>query len=111
MGREVIIRALQAAMPELGQRFGVRHLLLFGSFARGTARPDSDVDLLAEFDRPISLMGLGSLRAYLEKLLGRSVDVGPLDSLRASARDEVARGGVACRVGIGDNVSTLFLTL
>lgn len=91
---DAIIQALQAVMPELSQRFGVRHLMIFGSFARGSARPDSDVDLLAEFDRPISLMGLASLRARLEQLLGRSVDVGPLDSLRPGAREEVLSGAL-----------------
>ena len=76
-------------MPELSSRFGVRHLLVFGSFARGTPRPDSDVDLLVEFDRNVSLLGLASLRTRLEALLGRVVEVGTLDSLRPAARDEV----------------------
>jgi predicted nucleotidyltransferase len=76
-------------MPELSSRFGVRHLLVFGSFARGTPRPDSDVDLLVEFDRNVSLLGLASLRARLEAILGREVEVGTLDSLRPAARDEV----------------------
>ena len=80
---------LREAMPELSSRFGVRHLLVFGSFARGTPRPDSDVDLLVEFDRNVSLLGLASLRARLEAILGREVEVGTLDSLRPAARDEV----------------------
>lgn len=89
MTREELIQTLREAMPELSSRFGVRHLLVFGSFARGTPRPDSDVDLLVEFDRTVSLLGLASLRARLEALLGRVVEVGTLDSLRPAARDEV----------------------
>ena len=81
-----IIARLRPLLPHLQQRFGVRELLLIGSFARGEARPDSDVDLVAAFDRPISLFGLGSLQAELESVLGRRVDLGPLDSLRASVR-------------------------
>jgi len=89
MTRDHIISSLQLAMPELSARFGVLHLMLFGSFARNTARPDSDIDILVEFDRPISLFGLSSLKARLEALLGRSVDVGPMDSLRPEARREI----------------------
>lgn len=89
MTRDQIISTLKLAMPELAARFGVRHLMLFGSFARGDERPDGDVDVLVEFDRPITLFGLASLQAHLEKLLGRSVDVGPLDAIRPEARQEI----------------------
>ncbi len=54
---------------------------LFGSYANGTSRADSDVDLLLEFDTPhVSLLTLNQVKYRLEELLGTSVDVvhGPL---------------------------------
>jgi predicted nucleotidyltransferase len=76
-------------MPHLSSTYGVRTLLLFGSYARGEQTAASDVDLLAEFSRPITLFGLGSLQAHMEGLLGRRVDVGALDGLRPQLRHKV----------------------
>ncbi len=47
---------LRALLPELKEKYGVQSLWLFGSRQRGTARPDSDLDILVEFDeRSLSL--------------------------------------------------------
>lgn len=89
MRRHDVISGLQRLLPELRARYGVSHLLLFGSIARGDDTQNSDIDLLVEFDRPVSLFGLASLKAYLERELGGPVDVGTVDSLRPQYRDEV----------------------
>jgi uncharacterized protein len=47
--RDQIIARLRAAEPELRAR-GIRHAALFGSAARGEERPDSDIDILLEFE-------------------------------------------------------------
>lgn len=82
MDRDQIISTLRAALPELSARFGVERVLLFGSFARGDQTEGSDVDLLVDLSRPITLFGLGALQARLEAIVGRRVEVGTLDSLR-----------------------------
>ena len=48
---------------------------LFGSAARGDDRPDSDIDLLVDFDEDSSLFDLMRMSRELEALLGRPVDV------------------------------------
>ena len=48
-----IRRRLAAARPALAQRCPVRSLAVSGAFARGEARPDSDVDALVEFSEPV----------------------------------------------------------
>ena len=50
---------------------------LFGSFARGEETPDSDVDILVEFDHhtPISLFGYARMHRELQDSLGRRVDL------------------------------------
>jgi hypothetical protein len=48
-----ILEILKKIQPQLKSKYGVRRLALFGSYATGTARERSDVDLLVELDRPI----------------------------------------------------------
>ncbi|MFW5846296.1 MAG: nucleotidyltransferase family protein [Planctomycetota bacterium] len=65
-----------ARLAEICRRYRVAKLELFGSRARGTARPDSDVDVLVTFEPGVDLgllyFGLGP---ELEALLGRPVDM------------------------------------
>ncbi len=69
-------------------------LSVFGSVARDEARPDSDVDLLVEFDRPIGLFAFVALKLYLEQILGQRVDLVTPDALRRQFSDEVLREAV-----------------
>lgn len=82
---------LHEHQPELRQNYGVKSLALFGSVARNEAHPDSDVDLLVEFDRPVGLFGLFALQDYLETLLGCPVDLGTQRSLKPRLREQVMR--------------------
>ncbi len=54
---------------------GVLHASLFGSFARGEQRADSDIDLLIDLPAGASLLDLSRLGLALEDALGRSVDL------------------------------------
>ena len=55
--------------------YGVIKAQLFGSVARGTDQPESDVDLLVAFDRPITLFKQMDLATELSRQCGRTVDV------------------------------------
>ena len=72
-----IKQILQAQKPYLFEKYGVTEIGVFGSYARGEQRPDSDLDVLIELTDPprISLMGLVNLENYLSDLLGMKVDV------------------------------------
>ncbi|MBI5527150.1 MAG: nucleotidyltransferase family protein [Deltaproteobacteria bacterium] len=72
---------------ELRERYHVLRIGVFGSVARGSQRPGSDLDVFIEFERPIGL-AFFALWDLLEKLLGRKVDIvtkGGLDSLRVKS--------------------------
>ena len=69
------IRAQRKAILAIAQRYGVRRVRLFGSVVRGEDRPDSDLDVLAEFEDGRSLLDLVGFGQDLEDLLGRKVDV------------------------------------
>jgi uncharacterized protein len=79
------------ALSELCKRHHVRELSVFGSLARGDARPDSDIDVLIEFDRTaqVGFVALARLTRELEELLRRRVDVVTKPGLHPRIRDAV----------------------
>jgi predicted nucleotidyltransferase len=74
ISKEEILSALAKDKPELERRYKVRKLSLFGSYARGEQRADSDVDILVEVDPSIGL-DFVTLAERIEKLLGVGVDL------------------------------------
>jgi predicted nucleotidyltransferase len=66
---EEIQTIIREHKPELAERFGVSEIGVFGSLVRGEARDDSDVDILVEFGRPVTLFGFIDLETYLQQLL------------------------------------------
>ncbi|MDZ4655061.1 MAG: helix-turn-helix domain-containing protein [Coriobacteriia bacterium] len=74
----------------LHDRFNMRRLGVFGSFADGTQTPSSDVDLLVETDDPGGLRFLEAAD-YMETLLGRKVDLVRPDTLKDRLRSRVLR--------------------
>jgi len=83
--------AIIAAHREQLQEMGVKSLELFGSVARDEARPDSDVDFLVEFNRPVGLFEFIAVRLYLEDILGCSVDMGTQKALKEHLREPVRK--------------------
>lgn len=81
-------------LAELCRRHGIRRLSLFGSTLKGTARPDSDIDLLVEFEpeaKP-SYFDLAEVEIELSDLLGgQPVDLRTAPELSRHFRDEVVR--------------------
>lgn len=84
----------RAALAALCRRHRIRRLALFGSTLKGTARPDSDVDLLVEFEphaKP-SLFTMARIEMELSDLLGgKKVDLRTAQDLSRYFRDEVVR--------------------
>ncbi|MCB2156722.1 nucleotidyltransferase domain-containing protein [bacterium] len=70
-------------------RYGARRVRVFGSRVRGEERPDSDLDLLVEFDQDRSLLDAIGLEQELEELLGFPVQVLTPAGLSPILRDEV----------------------
>jgi uncharacterized protein len=75
MELQTVIDILKAEEARLRAQ-GVEALSVFGSVARGEARDDSDVDLLARINRrPFGLLELAALEIELGRILGAKVDV------------------------------------
>jgi len=73
------------------RRHGVRKLSLFGSVLRPDFRPDSDVDVLVEFESGyrIGFLGMAGMEIELSGILGRKVDLRTPAELSRHFRDEV----------------------
>jgi predicted nucleotidyltransferase len=83
-----------AVLTAFCQKHGIRRLSLFGSTLKGTARPDSDVDLLVEFgsDAKPTLLTMAGMEQELSELLrGRRVDLRTKAELSRYFRDDVLR--------------------
>jgi len=76
-----IQRVLKEHKPLLQERFGVKRLAIFGSYARGEATPESDLDLLVDLKDPIG-WEVVDLHAHLEALLGIPVHLVTEGALR-----------------------------
>ena len=89
MRRDEALQLLAEHRAELAARFRVKSLSLFGSVARDEAGPNSDVDLLVEFDGPIGLFTFVRLRRHLQQILGQRVDLATPDALRPRMREQI----------------------
>lgn len=66
---------LKLLYNRIALEYGLKRIYLFGSFAKGTANKDSDIDLLIEKGKPMSLLKLSGFRQDVEEKMNRSVDV------------------------------------
>ncbi|MCR4315145.1 MAG: nucleotidyltransferase family protein [Planctomycetes bacterium] len=66
----------------LASEFSVKSIGIFGSYSRGEAREDSDVDILVEFSETPGLFKFIELEEYLEEILGVKVDLVTKNALR-----------------------------
>jgi predicted nucleotidyltransferase len=88
MDRTEFFIRIAAHQAEL-TRAGVRRLGVFGSVARGDAGPNSDVDVLVEFEAVPDLFEFAALRDRLAVILGRPVDLATPQALKPRLRARV----------------------
>lgn len=78
------------------RRHGIRKLAFFGSVLREDFRPDSDVDVLVEFDanQPVGLLAFAAMQEELSHLLGREVHLSTAGFISDELRDAVTESAV-----------------
>lgn len=88
------LRRERRRLLERARMHGARNLRVFGSVARGEARPDSDIDLLVDLEPGRTLLDLVALERDASEILGVEVDVAVVDMLREPVRREALRDAV-----------------
>lgn len=74
MNKLQIIESIKTEKQYLQEHFGVQEIALFGSYARGEEKKDSDIDILVSINKPSYSMLMG-LYVYLEKKLNTKIDI------------------------------------
>lgn len=69
-----VLAALRRERQSLFARYGLKSMALFGSVTRDDHRPDSDVDIMVEFERPVGMEFI-DLADELERIVARKVDL------------------------------------
>ena len=82
---------IRAQLVEIAETHHISYLAIFGSFARGTAVSTSDIDIAVRFAKPIDLLEFVGIQLELEKLLGRPVDLIPVDDAYPFVRESMAQ--------------------
>lgn len=84
--RERIISILKKELPYLKDKYGVEKIILYGSFAKGTQKKKSDIDILVKLRKTLGLEFV-ELADTLEEKLGRKVDIATLDHFKGSLQN------------------------
>jgi hypothetical protein len=79
---------------EIKGKYGLKEIGIFGSYVKGKQEETSDVDILVEFEKPVSLLQIVSLENYLSDIVGIKVDVVPKKNIRAELKESILREAV-----------------
>jgi len=91
MKRDQVLSFLQAHKAEMQQRFGVKHLALFGSTVRDEASDSSDIDVLVEFEGGETYRNYFDLQFFLEDHLHSEIDLVCIDSIRPQLKPHIEK--------------------
>ncbi len=80
---------IKKVLTEVGINYGVKRIYIFGSYAKGTADENSDLDLLIEKGKPLSLLSLSGIRQDVQDALGLPVDIVTTAGIDESFRKEI----------------------
>ena len=95
MGFDEFLKEKREEILRIAHGHGARNVRVFGSVARGEAKPGSDVDVLVEMEPGRSLLDIIAIKQDLEDLLGRKVDVVTEAAVSPYIRDAVFKGAIS----------------
>ena len=94
MKKPQALNLLRQHIDEIRQRFGVKRLALFGSTARDEAKPDSDFNVLVEFEGAADSKRYFGLMFYLEGQLGCQLDLVADKAVRPEMRPYIEKNAI-----------------
>lgn len=75
--------------------YGAKRAGLFGSYVRGETREDSDLDILVEIEKDISLLDFIGIKLEIEEALGKEVDLVEYNTIKPLLRERILKEQVA----------------
>ena len=88
---EEIRKVLVSHRQVLKDKYKVKNIGIFGSYVRGEHRAKSDLDVLVEYDNPVSLLQIVALENHLTALLGVKVDLVPRRNIRKELKESILK--------------------
>jgi len=86
-----IEKIIEEKREELFIKYKIKNIGIFGSYARNNAKERSDIDLIVEFEEPVSLLGVIKAENYLTELLGIKVDLVPKEDIRKELKETILK--------------------
>ncbi|MEC9491647.1 nucleotidyltransferase family protein [Flexistipes sp.] len=89
--KEQILQYLREHKKELYEKYGVRKIGLFGSYARNENKKSSDIDIVVELESDNKFRSFFELKYYLEESLDMEVDLGIESAVKKEVRNQINR--------------------
>jgi hypothetical protein len=87
---EEIIKIINEHRQELDEKFNVKSIAIFGSYARKEQTPQSDIDIIVEFKEPVGFLFF-HLADYLEEILKIKVDLLTFDGIKPNRKKYILK--------------------
>ena len=88
---EDIEKIIEREKENLLRGYKIKNIGIFGSYAKNSAKEKSDIDLIVEFEEPVSLLGVIKAENYLTELLGIRVDLVPKEDIRKELKETILK--------------------
>ncbi|HOE92424.1 MAG TPA: nucleotidyltransferase family protein [Methanofastidiosum sp.] len=88
---EDIEKIIEREKEKLLRGYKIKNIGIFGSYAKNSAKEKSDIDLIVEFEEPVSLLGVIKAENYLTELLGIRVDLVPKEDIRKELKETILK--------------------
>ncbi|MFO7659639.1 MAG: nucleotidyltransferase family protein [Candidatus Cloacimonadaceae bacterium] len=87
--KDELLKVIKKHKPELQSKYPIKKIGLFGSWIRNEQKKSSDIDALIELSEPISIFQFIDIQEYLEKILGKKVDLVTTNALKPAIKKSI----------------------
>ena len=88
------LKKIRVVIVKILKKYRIKKASIFGSYAKGNQKKSSDIDILVEPSKNLSLLDLSGLKIELEKKLGKSVDIVSYKYIHPRLREEILENQV-----------------
>ncbi|MCH7926809.1 MAG: nucleotidyltransferase family protein [Candidatus Dadabacteria bacterium] len=89
VSKDKLLTILKKELPYLSEQFSVKNIGIFGSYSRNDQTPESDLDILVEFIKPVGFLKFFDLEEYLTERLGMKVELLSSDAIKPLIKNNI----------------------